>query len=358
MKKSFLRNILCLLVLVCLALSVSAAEYMSDYLSDSAGYLTDEQAQTLDSALEQASKELTVYIRIATEKTMSGSSPEETAGDYYDYFNDTGDGYLPGILLYVCRDDYTYYVTASDNVFNDEMISTLEDSFVPYLSDDDYLGAFNAYLDTARELIVEYHGSSPNFPDDPYSDSDTVTDTIPNSAFVYDYAGYLTDEQAETLETELSQAADALTAYIRIVTEDEMSEYSKEMAAKTYYDALNDTGSGELPGILLYVCRSERVYYLEASDNVFNDEMITNSCRICATITILKRSKPISTKRWCKSKNITGIRRISRLIRTRTGWAMKILVQSTTRMMNFMLRTLCICSLTRLYLSLSLLFRC
>ncbi len=100
-------------------------------------------------------------------------------------------------------------------------------------------------------------------------------DSIPNSAFVYDFAGYLTDEQVETLETELSQTADTLTVYIRIVTEDEMSEYSKETAANTYYNALNDTGNGELPGILLYVCRSERVYYVTASDNVFNDEMIT-----------------------------------------------------------------------------------
>lgn len=65
---------------------------MSSYLSDSAGFLTDEQARTLDSALEQTSEELTAYIRIATEKNMSASSAEEAANDYYDYFNDNGDG--------------------------------------------------------------------------------------------------------------------------------------------------------------------------------------------------------------------------------------------------------------------------
>lgn len=169
MKKSILRNITaCLLLLAAFAVPTLATEYMSSYLSDSAGFLTDEQAQTLDSALEQTSEELTAYIRIATEKNMSASSAEKAANDYYDYFNDNGDGYLQGVLLYVSSEPRSYYVTASDNVFNDDMITALEDAFLPYLREDDYYGAFEAYLAAAEEQITEYHGKTPSFPIDPY----------------------------------------------------------------------------------------------------------------------------------------------------------------------------------------------
>ena len=183
MKKLILRNVVGLLVLVCFALPVSAAEYMSDHLSDSvgydsipnsafvydfAGYLTDEQVETLETELSQTADTLTVYIRIVTEDEMSEYSKEMAAKTYYDALNDTGSGELPGILLYVCRSERVYYLEASDNVFNDEMIAALEDKFVPYMRDDNYFEAFEAYLDEAVIQIKKYHGDTPHFPVDPY----------------------------------------------------------------------------------------------------------------------------------------------------------------------------------------------
>ncbi len=167
MKKSILRHAaVCFLILVFLAVPAFASEYIADH----AGFLTDEQAETLESELEQTSQKLTAYIRIVTENSMDSSSAEEKANEFYDYYNDTEDGCLPGVLLYICRDPRSYYVTASDNVFNSDMITALEDSFLPYLREDDYFGAFEAYLETAEQQITEYHGQTPDFPLDPYPD--------------------------------------------------------------------------------------------------------------------------------------------------------------------------------------------
>lgn len=171
-----------LTLLLVMVTSVFVCADEAEYLLDHADVLTTEEADLVEQRLEQVSADLSFYVRVVTEESMSGWDAEAIADSYYNALNDCGDGYLPGILLYICYSPRQYYITASNNVFNDDMTYTLEQSFLSYLREDDTYNALIAYCDTVQSLVYAYHGEVPSFPVDPYGSAEA-----PKGDYVPDY---------------------------------------------------------------------------------------------------------------------------------------------------------------------------
>lgn len=187
--------LLALFLMMVVSVCVYADEY--EYLLDQAGVLTTEEADLLEQRFAQTSAQLSFHIRAVTEESMSGWNAESTADSYYNALNDCGDGYLPGILLYISYSPRQYYITASNNVFNDDMTYTLEQSFLSYLREDDAYNALVTYCDTVQSLVYAYHGESPSFPVDPYESAET-----PKGNYVPEFdpmPNYVSDDWGENV---------------------------------------------------------------------------------------------------------------------------------------------------------------
>lgn len=163
---SFLFTALALVLL----LNASAAEH--EYVLDYAEVLSETDADALEQTMKDTSDAIGFRIRAVTEARMSGADAEQTADGYYNVLNDNGAGYEPGILLYISYEPREYYVTASNNVFDTDMIDSLKNAFLPYLREDDSCGALEVYTQTVRTLVVARHGEAPWFPTDPYASAD------------------------------------------------------------------------------------------------------------------------------------------------------------------------------------------
>ena len=120
----------------------------------------DELTKDLDAVREKYDFEVAIY----TESTMTSATAEASADDIYDY-NGYGAGENDdGIMLYICSDTREYHFTTHGKgleYFNTNGLIYLESQVLPYLSEDDYYGAFNAYIETADELLEMAESGTP-----------------------------------------------------------------------------------------------------------------------------------------------------------------------------------------------------
>ena len=133
---------------------------------DSAGLLTADQVTALSGRLAQIGEKYRCDVIVATVPSLGNKTAEEYADDFFDY-NGYGYGAVPdangttvngdGVLLLLSMEDRDFAVSTSGygiTAFTDYGIQTdLEEAFIPYLKQNRWYDAFNAYADRCDWLL-------------------------------------------------------------------------------------------------------------------------------------------------------------------------------------------------------------
>lgn len=147
----------------------STDELSGAYIMDNAALLTDDQQLTLETQAQGIAEEYDCGVYVLTVDTMNGAERREFAEEFYKK-NHLGEGASRNGILFLVSMDTRDYVTVTygrspekDTVyttgimaFTDKGIAEMEDAVVPSLSDGDYYGAFETYLNTCEEYLRYY----------------------------------------------------------------------------------------------------------------------------------------------------------------------------------------------------------
>lgn len=154
--------LLCLLMTVC----VFAAEESVSRLYDEADLLTDAEESVLLNKLNRVSEAYQVEVAIAAVDTAGQFS----ADHYVEYFYDRYDyGYgenRDGVLLMVIMDERDYRILSNGlgaDAISMSDIDSIGEEVASYLSDGDYVEAFDLFVD---ECEYEINGEINGFPFD------------------------------------------------------------------------------------------------------------------------------------------------------------------------------------------------
>ena len=133
-------------------------------LTDSAGLLSEEEAQTVLAKLDEVSERQKFDVVILTVDSLEGKTATEYADDFFDHY---GYGYgkeKDGILLLVSMEDrdwalstHGYGITA----FTDAGCDYIADQFKSSLSDGEYEKAFEIYIDQCDAFVTQARDDRP-----------------------------------------------------------------------------------------------------------------------------------------------------------------------------------------------------
>lgn len=148
MKKIFLAVLCLLLTFPALAGGQS--------IIDEASLLTPTQVSRLEEQAAEIEENYDIDVVILTVPSTDGRDARAYADDYFDY-----NGYGPdGILLLLVMDTREWVISTSGTVM-DTMSSydcdNLFNSAAPYISDGDYIGGFERYLDQLPMYVYPGH---------------------------------------------------------------------------------------------------------------------------------------------------------------------------------------------------------
>ena len=153
MKKIF-SMILTVCVLLAMSLSIRASEVLP--LFDEPDLMTDAQEASLAAKLERISEQYQMEVVVAAFETIDGASPMDYADDFYDY-NGYGEN-RDGLILIVVMDSRDWWISTRGSAitaFTDAGIEYIGDQIVPYMSADDFAGAFNAFAEQCSTFMAQ-----------------------------------------------------------------------------------------------------------------------------------------------------------------------------------------------------------
>ena len=155
MKKIF-SMILTVCVLLAMSLSIRASEVLP--LFDEPDLMTDAQEASLAAKLERISEQYQMEVVVAAFETIDGASPMEYADDFFDY-NGYGRGdNRDGLVLLVSMEYSDWWISTRGyavTAFTDAGIEYIGDQIVPFMSADDFAGAFNAFADQCSMFMAQ-----------------------------------------------------------------------------------------------------------------------------------------------------------------------------------------------------------
>lgn len=162
MKKKLFSVVLVLLMLLTMAVSVSAAT--DEFVYDEAGLLSRSEESELSAKLERISDTYDAQIVVVTVSELNYGDV-----DYFpDYLYDTMDfGYgsnRDGFLLVVCMDPREYRMLGcgyASEAMDDDVIADIGDAIVDDLSDGDYEEAFDEFADQCEYYLDGYINGFP-----------------------------------------------------------------------------------------------------------------------------------------------------------------------------------------------------
>lgn len=218
MKKVFI-----CLILVLIMMSVSVTAFASyDYsdgdraslLNDFADVIPDYEEENILSELERISTVYQCETAILIVSTTNGRDITAFADDYYDTYG-FGYGYNDnGIMLVISVLDREFAITTNayaTGTFSGELLVYLEDTFVPYLSDDDFSSASRVFTDACEDVLsgeVSGYYASSNGADSIFSLNSVIAAVLIGIAGGVIYVLYL-KSQLKTVRRK-SDAADYL----------------------------------------------------------------------------------------------------------------------------------------------------
>lgn len=160
MKRKLILLLLCI-ALLCPVLTASAQEQR---ILDDAALMTAQQVEDLEDRVRQITGAYGMDVVILTVNAIPGRSIEAFADDFYD-----GSGYgigddASGVLVVLAMDSREWAIsTCGDAIYaiTDYGTEYLFSRMAPYLAEDEYYIAFDAYLTALEELFEAYSQGSP-----------------------------------------------------------------------------------------------------------------------------------------------------------------------------------------------------
>lgn len=168
--KKYLKMLLPILMAMVLVVPVFAEEHPKRVV-DEADLLEHEEELILEKRLNEISVSNEFDLAVVTVNSLNGKDVQSFADDYYD---EHGYGYgadLDGALLLISMEDRDWYITTSGwGIYSiDDELWYIEDEMVPYLSDGEYLEAFEQFASCCEE-ILSYNDVGSDYDDDVYDD--------------------------------------------------------------------------------------------------------------------------------------------------------------------------------------------
>ena len=154
MKKRLFSAILVLMLLVTMAVSVSAAT--DAFVYDEAELLTEGERAELANRLHKLSDTYNAQIVVVTIPSAEGNDPDAVVEYFYD---NMGIGYgedLDGVLLLVCMDPREYRILSNGycgSAINTGAIDDIGNAIVNDLTDGDYAEAFGGFADKCEYYL-------------------------------------------------------------------------------------------------------------------------------------------------------------------------------------------------------------
>ena len=127
-------------------------------VADHAGVLSDEEAEALETKLEEISERQLCEVTVVTVNSLEGKTASAYADDYYSQsgygYGEEGDG----ILLLVSMEDRAYAITTfafGQTAFTDAGLEYIVEKFRPDLSDGNYAKAFTIFADWCDRFLEQ-----------------------------------------------------------------------------------------------------------------------------------------------------------------------------------------------------------
>lgn len=137
------------LVLMVLVIPVSAAE---DLLVDDADLLTYAQETELEAGLRELTEKYNMSVVIVTTDSVGEKDTVAYADDFLDY-NGYGED---GILLLINMEDRQWHISTvgeAVSAFSEDDLAQIEDGIVDYLSDGNYMSAFEEFISQCDDIL-------------------------------------------------------------------------------------------------------------------------------------------------------------------------------------------------------------
>lgn len=160
-----MRKALCFIAIIVLssffALTVFAAPQR---VVDSADLLDSSQEVSLTQKLDGIAEKYQCDIAVVTVNSLDGKTATAYVDDYYDQ-NGYGIGTnKDGIMLLISMEDRDFATSTCGygiTAFTDYGLGYIEDQMLPYLKNNEYNDAFNAFADTAETLLIRAQQGTP-----------------------------------------------------------------------------------------------------------------------------------------------------------------------------------------------------
>lgn len=162
MKKKLFSTVLALLLLLTMAVSVSAAT--DEFVYDEAGLLTQREESALSEKLERISDTYDAQIIVATVSELDYSDVDYFPDHLYDSMDFGYGADRDGVLLVVCMDPREYRMLGcgyASQAIDEDVISDIGDAIVSDLSDGDYAEAFDEFADQCEYYLDGYRNGFP-----------------------------------------------------------------------------------------------------------------------------------------------------------------------------------------------------
>lgn len=152
-----------------------SAEEVLPRVVDWADLLSDSEEARLMEKLDEISERQQLDVVVVTVESLEGATAESYADDFFDY---NGYGYgdeYDGVLLLVSIGEREWHISTCGygiTAFTDYGLERMEDMFLPYLSDDDYVRAFEVFAELCDDYITKAKAGEPydvyNAPKEPF----------------------------------------------------------------------------------------------------------------------------------------------------------------------------------------------
>lgn len=170
----------CMVVLLCiLSLPITAVDGFADeYLRfcDTSALLTEDEAEALNAQLDEISYRQSVDVTIVTMDTLAGESIMEYADYFYEYLEYGYGENRDGLLLLISVEDGEWWISTCGygiTAFTDYGIQYIGKKIQPYLSNGDFVTAFDTYATLCDTFITQARTGRPfdtnEKPDEPLS---------------------------------------------------------------------------------------------------------------------------------------------------------------------------------------------
>lgn len=150
--------LLCLLLLPCLILPAAAQE--RPYVVDEAGLLLPGEISALEEAAGKLAEDYRIDPVILTVTSLSGSSAQDYADDYYDSQGYSDDG----ILFLLAMEEQEWYISTCGSLIyavTDYGVQQLGEAVLPCLSEGLWFDAFSRFLSALPVYLDAYETGAP-----------------------------------------------------------------------------------------------------------------------------------------------------------------------------------------------------